>query len=134
MPTTEIPHDQWSAFCAIFSREHHGWLASLGEVDTALLDRDPQQARQSTPRLFENAPLQRVERLDENDQIVIEALEQGRVVRSAVAQPRRVVMETEAGGHKGLRIDDAAGMTTLLEFRVPAAPEALDGIAESEFT
>lgn len=132
MRQTEIPRAQWPAFCSSFGREHHGWLVTLGEVDTGRLDREAQEARVTMVRIAEGVELSQVTYDRAGDRIVIEARDHGRQACWAVADPQRVLVESENDAHRGLRLDGRLGKTLLVEFRVAAAPETLDGLAESE--
>ena len=128
----EIPGDEWPAVCDAFGRQHHGWLASVREVDTAALDYDVQTALSGGRVLEVEQPLQSV-RLRQNRRVAV-MVEVGKEERHIyqVKDVRRLWRLWVGEAHEGLRIDDAKGLSLLVEFRVPSAPEALDGLAASE--
>ena len=130
----EVPRADWRERCETFSREHHGWLVNVRRVETGLLEQDRAAALAAGELLAENQPLQRVgcdEQAGEMQMTVTvgEAAETGNF---AVPDVVRLVRERENGAHLGLRIDARDGTSTLVEFRTPAVPEALDGLAETE--
>jgi hypothetical protein len=55
----------------------------------------------------------------------------GRPERVEVRGVSRIVERTEDGEHAGLSIRGPRGVTEVL-FRVPAAPETVDGLADEE--
>lgn len=124
-----IPPEEWSAFCREFSRQHRGWLASIGVISTKVLDADPQAADARMTPVATEAPLQEItiEHNDHREVVLIAGQEPGQVSHR-VSRPTNLAMtQTDNGAHEGLRIDADDGRTTLVRFRAAAEPESLDG-------
>ncbi len=131
MKEQEIPRESWPGFLEGFSREHRGWLATVGVIDTERLRR----ARQAARALVRDAVFHEL-RLEgqAEDSLVVETDREGHLATHCADHPTRVYFEEAEGGeHKGVRIDGADGRTLLVEFRTPARPEALDGLADTEW-
>lgn len=123
-----IEPEDWGAFCADFSREHGGWLGTVGVIATTLLDADPSAGDAAHP-ISGEVPFHGID-LEEGGETVlaISAGDPPRHLVHRVRRPQRVFMlEGEGGRHGGLRIDAADGDSTLLLFRVTVAPEVVDG-------
>ncbi|NVK43239.1 MAG: DUF5335 family protein [Oceanospirillaceae bacterium] len=129
MADIPIPETEWQSFCEQFSRQHHGWLVSLHQLATAELE------SASPAALFAGEqPLQEVREGNhaEHAELII-TVGEGRDETSFLIEDAIAVYSLRRNdAHRGLRIDNRGGTSTLLEFRVPAAPELLDGLAESE--
>ncbi|HDY83272.1 MAG TPA: hypothetical protein ENH48_10020 [Halieaceae bacterium] len=134
MELIEIAENQWSEFCKGFSREHHGWLVNLWCVDTDQLGRDRSAAFENGNVLAEGQSLQGVREncKDDTTEFLVTVGEGGEEVSIPVSNVIRLYKEESDGAHKGLRLDGGDGSSTLVEFRVAAKPEMLDGLAESE--
>jgi hypothetical protein len=134
MKLIEIPEDQWPEFCKGFSREHHGWLVNLRCVNTDQLGRDRSAAFENGNVLADGLPLQEVRenRKDDTTEFMVTVGEGAEEVSIPVPDMIRLYNEKSADAHKGLRLDSGDGSSTLVEFRVAAKPEMLDGLAESE--
>ena len=134
MELIEIAENQWSEFCKGFSREHHGWLVNLWCVDTDQLGRDRSAVFENGNVLAEGQPLQGVREncKDDTTEFLVTVGEGGEEVSIPVPNVIRLYNEKSDDAHKGLRLDGGDGSSTLVEFRVAAKPEMLDGLAESE--
>jgi len=134
MKLIEIPENQWPEFCNGFSREHHGWLVNMRCVNTDKLGRDRSAAFENGNVLAEGQPLQGVRENRKNDttEFLVTVGEGGEEVSILVPNVIRLYNEKSDDAHKGLRLDGVDGSSTLVEFRVAANPEMLDGLAESE--
>jgi hypothetical protein len=136
MLATAIPPDQWENFAGRFSRQHHGWLVTVEVTDSRLLDVDPRKAEVQSRLLVRDQPLQEIA-LDGPGKaggfrVVVGAEPDHWMHR--VGLPLEVRFETtDDGAHQGVRFDCADGTTTRVRFRTAAHPEAIDGIAESEW-
>jgi len=129
MTDNRIPEPQWREFCEDFTRQHHGWLVGIQQLETSAVEagRTAHKPVQLTPG---DRPLQELRAGRTND--VAELMvtvgegvdETSYLIEDAVALYSR--MRGEA--HQGVRIDSGNGTTTLVEFRVAAAPETLDGL------
>jgi len=135
MPQTRIPQAEWKAFCELFSRQHRGWLVTLTTVDTRLLETDPDQSRSASETIVDEAALEGIstEHSGGTQAISIIAGKDERRISHQVPNPQRLSLIHSADGeHKGLRVDGGKNQTTTIRFRVPARPETVDGLAESE--
>jgi hypothetical protein len=117
-----IDRAEWAEYLDGFSRRHEGWLVSIatkeGPKPRRYVDRD--------------VPLRGVVAELEDD---VSAL----MVFTGPAAPhtthfvghatRLEVAETGEGADAALTITDESGVRTILEFRSPMRPEAVDGIA-----
>ena len=130
----EISRDRWQSFCGAFSREHHGWLASLWEVATEILTADrttmPDRAAVlAKEQLFQEISMQVK---DGKVEFMVTVGKDTQELSFLIQDAVRLYNEKLGNKHKGLRIDNGAGSSTLVEFRAAAKPEELDGLAESE--
>jgi hypothetical protein len=130
----EIPESEWQQFCERFTRQHHGWLVGMRQLDTRDLLRG-ETAAQARVRLFPgNRLLQEVREGRSNDSVeVMVTVGEGADETSYLIEDAVALYSRRAGdAHQGLRIDSNHGKTTLIEFRTAAEPQALDGLAEAE--
>ena len=134
MRLIEIPGDQWPDFCKVFSREHHGWLVNLRCVNTDQLGRDRSAAFENGNVLADGLHLQEIReyRKDDTAEFMVTVGGGAEEVSIPVPDVIRLYNEKSDDAHKGLRLDGGDGSSTLVEFRVAAKPEMLDGLAESE--
>ena len=134
MKLIEIPEDKWSEFCKGFSRGHHGWLVNLRCVNTDQLGRDRSAAVENGNVLADGLPLQEIRenRMGDTTEFMVTVGEGAEDVSILVPDVIRLYNEKSDDAHKGLRLDGGDGSSTLVEFRVAAKPEMLDGLAESE--
>lgn len=123
---------EWREFCRRFGLEHRGWRVSLGEVFTRLLDTDPEHARANQQRRIEGAALLEVAYEPQSHLVRVTYEQDGGSHSWDIPQPVQIIQETVHAAHKGLRVDEKSGKSALLEFRVAAAPESVDGLAEWE--
>ncbi len=129
---TRIEPSDWPAFCHGFGLEHRGWRISLAEVFTRLLDTDPDHARANRQQRIDQASLLAVDYEPQRDVVQITYEDAGQPQTWEIHEPVQIIRETVHSAHKGMRIDDKSGKSALLEFRVAAAPESVDGLAEWE--
>ncbi len=132
MERTEIARTSWRPFLEHFSRRHHGWLVTLGVIDTEVLRRviEAEAHLVAENAVFEGMEL---EVRTEGEQLsVLLGLEHA-LSRHRLPAPRRMFLEAEEGGvEEGLRVDSSDGSTLLMRFRSAAPPEALNGFAPTE--
>jgi len=130
MAQTDIPPGKWSEFLQEFNRLHHGWLVTVGVVDTDLLAR----AVPARPQLVsEQTPLEEIRPDRDGADVAIVTGREAKRVTHYVQHPMRLVINrTEQGSDETLRIDDDTGRSTLIRFRSSLPAESLDGLAESE--
>lgn len=134
MRLIEIPEYQWPDFCKVFSCEHHGWLVNLRCVNTDQLGRDRLAAFENGNVLADGLHLQEIReyRKDDTAEFMVTVGGGAEEVSIPVPDVIRLYNEKSDDAHKGLRLDGGDGSSTLVEFRVAAKPEMLDGLAESE--
>jgi hypothetical protein len=134
---TEIPEAEWQTYCAGFSRAHHGWLITLATIATAELEAAPEQVESHWRVIADQVRCQKLN-LEEKGghyDVAIQAGEGGATIDHRASNVRSLFRLTVDGAHRGLRIDcgnHEKGESRLIWFRVPAAPEELDDIAEFE--
>ena len=130
-----IPQSEWKAFCESFSQEHRGWLVTLGEVDSSVLKLGPGEGRRAMKVLARNEPLRGIGFEPSPRQFEVETGMPGESrERHPIPNPLRLVEERQIQGIRGLRIDRNDGQSNLIEFRVAAREEALDGVAADEMS
>lgn len=130
-----VPQAEWQAFCEAFSQEHRGWLVTLGEVDSSVLKLGLAEGRRAMKVLARNEPLRNILFDPSRRQFGVEtgpAVGDGE--RHRIGNPLRLVEERQMQGIRGLRIDRKDGQSNLIEFRVAAREEALDGVAADEMS
>ena len=134
MELEPVPRDQWPDFCAAFAGSHRGWLVNVHRVATRRLDAGRDQALAGAETLCrEQALMEITDRpAGGGDGLRIAVAADAGERRLVVNQVVRLFDERTAGGDFGLRMDCADGTSTLLEFRVSAEPEAVDGLAAGE--
>ncbi len=122
--TVEIPRGEWAEFCRQFSRLHRGWLVCVIELPGEAADQDALDHPAATV-LARDLPLREVSAAaGRAGARVVAGDEDGHLLEDA----RRLVLEqTEAGAHRGLRLDGERA-TVLIRFRSPVAPESVDGL------
>ena len=123
MPTRNIPREEWPAFLDSFSRQHERWLVNVEVVMDGL---GAHREVREKGLIGVSADLKR------NGADAISILAGDRSddhVNHIINRPTRVALEqTNDGADKGLRIESEDGQTTLVRFRSPARPEAVDGV------
>ena len=121
--TRNIPREEWPAFLDSFSRQHERWLVNVEIVTDGL---GAHREVREKGLIGVSADLKR----NGADAISIMAGDRSDDhVNHIINRPTRVALEqTEDGADKGLRIEAEDGQTTLVLFRSPARPEAVDGV------
>lgn len=132
-----IPEGHWEEACRGFAERHRGWLMRLSITSTAALSAAPGDGANGTgsTTLAADLPLKDIMVEHPGGEAAIRILAGAGAERIShpVARARLLALERRPDGSEaGLRIDDAGGTTTLLRFRVSAAPETLDGLAPGE--
>jgi hypothetical protein len=132
---TEPPRQEWELSCGSFERAHRGWIITLREMSTSLLERDPARAQKEGHELARGEALSDVRLVEEDGDTRIELRvgEGPDASAHVIEEPVRVLVErTSDGADAGLRVDDEEGCSSVLRFRVPARPADLDGLAPAE--
>lgn len=124
MASREIPRSEWSRFFESFTDQHEGWFATL-----ELLGREAAPDAEETPlRLISIAPAR-----DDPEAVTITLGDAVSRVEHTIYDAERVVFEEGSEGrHRGLDVESADGERTLVHFRSPMAPEALDRLRTDE--
>jgi hypothetical protein len=136
---TEMSAAEWNTCCAGFSRAHHGWLITLATIATAQLEAAPEQVETHWQVIADQARFAGLVLAEEGGHydVVIQAGDAGATIEHRASCVRSLFRLTVDGAHRGLRIDcgkHEEGESTLIWFRVPAAPEELDDIANFELS
>jgi hypothetical protein len=119
MWTQEIPRDVWVSFCESFSRLHRGWPATVEVLEDGVI--------RTVVRDMALADVEADLRGDREETVQVSAGEPPYHLTHRIAKPRRLLLQLNAEGvHQGLRVDADGGMTTLVRFRVSAAPETVE--------
>ncbi|HWC65392.1 MAG TPA: DUF5335 family protein [Thermoanaerobaculia bacterium] len=119
--TEEIPRKRWPRYFDEFSRRHDGWLVDVQEL---MGERGAQ--REATALPFRGATAV----LDPRPAVTIElGRDAADHVEHRIEAPQRVWVESLAGGAEAaLEIESARGRKTVIAFRSPQPPEAVDGM------
>ena len=130
----DLAQDQWVAFCKDFSLQHHGWLVATSVIEPespASPDTGEHAHAHLTAR---DLPFSELRALPNGRGLNL-LLGDGKLhIHESIADVESLhALETPEGAHAGLRIDRRNGGSLLLNFRVPARPDSLDGIAASEW-
>ncbi len=121
--SSAIARKRWADFCDHYTRQHQGWLVSLETCD-------PSTSPPVSHPMTEALTLQGIA-FQEHGAAAELLVTLGRAEEfftHRIAQPARILtLETDAGMHEGLLVQDESGGQLRILFRVPASPEALDG-------
>jgi hypothetical protein len=134
MEDIAVPASQWLKFCEDFTRQHHGWLVGLHQMDTKALEEDAPMKHTWIPMLSGHHPLQEVREgnADDLSEVMVtvgEGVDEASfLIEDVIALYRR----QEGEAHQGLRIDSGNGKSTVIEFRAAADPAVLDGLTDAE--
>ena len=130
MSDIPIPEHQWQQFCASFTRQHHGWLVGVYQIDTSNIKAGDKSVRQfAGHRTFQEV---REAKRNGTTEVMV-TVGNGSEEVSFLIEDAVALYSLRSGElHQGLRIDSGNGVTTLVEFRTAADPAALDGLADSE--
>jgi hypothetical protein len=136
MSDIQIPDNQWQLFCEGFTRQHHGWLVSLCQLQTRELGTGDTPAQTAVHLFPGTRPLEEVREGHSNGRAeIMVTVGEGSDETSFLIEDAVALYTRRAGdAHQGLRVDSGNGTSTLIEFRTPAEPETLDGLAESEIS
>jgi Family of unknown function (DUF5335) len=120
--TREVPRNEWVNFFDGFSKQHEGWQVTLQVFDA---DLGAQIEAENLPLRGINADLK-----DDEDIIEINVGETpSSHVEHQIASPTHVRLKTNAqGADEALEIETESGTATLMQFRVAAMPETVDGV------
>ena len=135
MELQPVARGQWRTFCESFGRAHRGWLVTLRRLSTRQLEFDREQAVTEAEVMCSGVPLRRIVEVTSpggRDGLLIAVAADGIEQWLAIDDVVALYDERTEGGDYGLRTDCSDGTTALLEFRVDALPEAVDGLAASE--
>jgi hypothetical protein len=121
MSTPLIPHAEWREFLESFSSRHAGWLVSIETHDLKTAER----VRYPFVRL-ESVELDLEDR--KNPRINVAVRDGQKQIKHILFRPAEVRRLLEDTNVEALRITSLNTVTTV-RFRVPAAPEVVDGVA-----
>ncbi len=121
--SSDIAKKLWPGFCDGYSRQHQGWLVSLEIHDPLAPTSNPQAM--AGELAFQGIALQDHGPAPE---LLVTLGRAEEIFTHRVVQPARIAaLETDAGLHEGLLIQDENGGQFKIRFRAPASPETLDG-------
>lgn len=127
-----IPSRQWQPFCDRFSRTHRAWLIRLWVIDTHKLEAGLEDDSHMAIRDLQLGEIT-LEQHGERTDMAVMVREDGTHTSHLVKAIESMSVETDADGNEsGLRVDNAAGRTTLMRFRTSTDPASLDGLAQAE--
>ncbi|MCG6970046.1 MAG: DUF5335 family protein [Gammaproteobacteria bacterium] len=131
MNTRKISIDEWGKFCNAFSREHHGWLVSVAITD---ITSDTASKPISMKILADNLPLQEVrEAQTKTEAEIMITVGEGIDETSFLVENVAALYEnSDANKDVGMRIDSSNRTSTVVQFRVAAKPDDLDGLTPTE--
>ncbi len=138
MVQTEIPRQQWQAFCEQYTRQHHTWLVNLSVSDIHVCigaETRTEEAEQRMRLLSESAVFQSIVAEPRYGSYAISVVigKPPRQITHRIDDPAHLFFRsTEEGAHEGVVVESDSGQTTLLRFRTVALPEMLDGLTEAE--
>jgi len=123
MRSRQVPRAEWFSYFREFSEQHQEWLVALRVIH-------PQLGSQLEAK---DLPLEGVVSDPEGRGPI--SIHLGRSVRGNVEHdiqnPIQVWVEmTDEGAEQAVDIESGDGTKTILEFRVAALPQAVDGILE----
>lgn len=121
MPTRQIIRSEWADFFREFSLRHDGWLATVRVLSENL---GSQVEARDLP--FEGI----VPPADPGGPISIHLGSRAETnVEHEIASPEQVWVEvSDRGAERALEVLSADGINTILEFRIAAVPDEVDGI------
>lgn len=123
MAVEEIARDQWVAALDAFSQQHYGWLVT---VETLEPDAPANVLARDAPLWGVHADTG----LRGGGAISITV---GRGTTYTIYAPVSVRIEQAEGfADTALVVESAGGVKTMVRFRVPARPEAVDGMLPGE--
>jgi len=131
----QIAETEWPGFLAEFSLAHHGWLLTLATIPTRDLIAHLDRFREFWSPVSDQLSLHNIEILESAGGVCEVLISTGEGDSRDLSRINGVINIFRIqldGGHQGLRIDDNAGSSTLLWFRIPAYPETMNGITESD--
>jgi hypothetical protein len=121
MRTVELPAETWTRTLDEFSALHEGWLVSLDVLEETI----------GAQHAIDNLPLLGVS-ADPTDGAIAITISAGGLaehITHTIHAPTRVQIERrEDGADVALQIESAGGARAILQFRVAALPETVDGV------
>jgi hypothetical protein len=126
MQQEHILVDQWQNFCRRFSAQHAGWRIDIEVILTEVLTSVPLAGHARAHKLADNVTFRRIEAEPRgNDTEVSITVSDDSIYKTyQIPQTARIILEkasSASGVDSWLRIDDTAGTTKLLCFRIPHA-------------
>jgi len=129
-----IEQGTWRNFLDSFAREHLGWLVTIKSFSTRELPAEELGKRVPENILVRQYPLEDIresERADGMD--VMLTVGTGRDENSILIEDVYwIYLHKTDSAESGLRIHSRDHTTILVEFRTPASPQSVDGLAKTE--
>ncbi|MEA1052196.1 hypothetical protein U5801_20635 [Lamprobacter modestohalophilus] len=144
-----IPRPRWQETCERFLNRHRGWLLHISEtpggedadleagVPSHAQSHVPSKRPQSKPRSRELVSDVALHNLvftesDGAPELTLVVGDSGGSETSLSVQPQAIMLERQGDADAGIRFEQRDGNQIRALFRVPASPEALDGLAAGE--
>ncbi len=122
MQQEHILVDQWWDFCKGFSAQHAGGQVDIDVILTEVLTSVPLAGHARARKLAANVTFRRIEAepRDNDTEVSITVSDDSAYTTYRIPQTARIILEKNSSGlDSWLRIDDTAGTTKLLRFRIP---------------
>lgn len=140
-----IPRPRWQETCARFLNRHRGWLLHISEtpggedadLEAGVPSHVPSKRSQSKPQSRELVSDVALHDLvftesDGAPELTLVVGDSGGSETSLSVQPQAIMLERQGEADAGIRFEQRDGNQIRALFRVPAVPEALDGLAAGE--
>ncbi|WP_462322508.1 hypothetical protein [Halochromatium sp.] len=135
-----IPRQRWQDTCERFLHRHRGWLVSISETsardtDTEALGQPQRSTSEPQPReLVSDVALHNLvfAEPDGAPELTLVVGDSGGSETSLSVQPQAIMLERQDHADAGIRFAQRDGNQVRVLFRVPAVPEALDGLTDHE--
>lgn len=142
-----VPRPQWRETCSHFRHRHQGWMIRVietprdrGAVGNGGATRETEAHPAVSPselparELVSDVVLHDLVFADAEGtpQLTLVITDSGGSETSLSIQPQAILLERQGDADAGIRFEERNGDRIQVLFRVPALPEALDGLAAGE--
>lgn len=119
-----VSRELWGDFAAGFTRKHEGWLSTVAELETDLLERQPLTAYAASILIADEEPFQMLELDNGNPATCLVRAGAHQEIRHLQRDVVGVYLHcTGKGEQRGVRVDSGSNITLLVEVRAPAFQE-----------
>lgn len=136
-----IPRQDWQETCERFGNRHRGWMVQIiktpshVQASTEAGGRSSMAPYQPHPaELVSNVALHGLVFKESGGapKLILVIGDSGGSETSLTIRPQTILLERQGDADAGIRVEERSGDRIRILFRVPAAPETLDGLAEGE--